>query len=444
MAYENLELIVVFNGSKSAFNPAEYPGKLVLVTGGYDSNTFTAKDPYLYAIDDTGKYRVFDVPSSWVSGIKAPKTGTTTGETITLQGVAELLGKNGISVSIDNKDKKLTIDGLGLLGDADDSTKATIRGARALANKVGTDLLGPNNDASGNETIRGTRTLISETKAALEGDIDKDNANSATIAGAKLYADAAIEEALSGETISDLSDRIEELEDNKADLDNGKIPTSQLPDYILGQLLFGGTVGSGTANSMIITPSGNYKQKHATPSTQTTVTVAKDSVANHEGEYFIATAGTSVFGIPVDNGDWIVSTGTEWKKIDNTDAITKVAGISPVNGDISKDTLVETLGVDEKYEKPSTGIPSSDMAQAVQTALGKASSSVQSVVVGTNSAAYASATKDATNGAVTVTVKTTDIGNVLGNELLGVDSGLATAADVYSYIKAIMSVKILS
>lgn len=443
MAYENLELIVVFNGSKNQFKPADYPGKLVLVTGGYDNSSFTAKDPYLYAIDEDGRYRVIDVPSSWVSGIKALKSGSTS-EYITLQGVAELLGANGISVSIDSSTKKLTIDGLGLLGDADDSTKVTIRGARALANKVGTDLLGPNNDASGNETIRGTRTLISETKAALEGDIDKDNANSATIAGAKLYTDAAIEELLDGETISDLRDDIEELKDNKAGLENGKIPTSLLPDYILGQLLFGGTVGSGTSTTMVVTPSGNYKLKHTVPASQTTVTINKDAFAVHEGEYFIVTAGFTAVGIPVNTGDWIVSTGTDWRKIDNTDAITKVAGVSPADGDVPKAGLVTALGIDKKYEKPSAGIPKDHLAQGVKTSLGKADSSVQTVAIAGTGAAYLTQLKDTSNGQVTLTLKTSDVGNAPSDILLGGTPGLATAVDVYNYIKAIMSVKILN
>lgn len=444
MAYENLELIVVFNGAKSAFRPADYAGKLVLVTGGYDNNTFTAKDPYLYAIDDAGNYRVFDVPSSWVSGIKALKSGSTT-EYVTLQGVAEFLGANGISVSIDNSTKKLTIDGLGLLGtSSDQSTANTIYGAKALANKVNADLLGTGSDTSDKETIRGTRKLVADTKTELIGNSTTDTKDSNTIAGAKKYTDAAITEMLAGETISGLSDKIDDLEENKADLENGKIPTSQLPDYILGQLLFGGTISSGNATSMTITPSANYRNKHTVPTTQTTTSVSKDSVAAHEGEYFIATIATSVLGISVDIGDWVVSTGTEWKKIDNTDSITKVAGVTPTNGDVPKAGLITALGIDKKYEKPSTGIPKDDLAQAVKTSLGKADGSVQSVAIATNSAAYASATEDAASGAVTINVKTTDMENVPADEALKVDSGLAKASDVYNYIKAIMSVKILS
>jgi hypothetical protein len=444
MAYENLELIVVFNGSKGQFKPADYPGKLVLVTGGYDQNTFTAKDPYLYAIDVNGNYRIFDVPSSWVSGIKAPKKGTTSGETITLQGIAEFMGNNGVSVSIDSKDKKLVVDGLGLLGDADDPTKVTIRGAIALATKLKNDVIGAVTDDASYETVRGARKLAEKIKTILEGDSDTDDENSATIVGAKKYTDAAIEDLLDGETIGDLSDRIEAMETGKADLENGKIPTDQLPDYILGQLLFGGTASGGTADTLVIAPSGNYNSKHGQKESQTLVTITKDTYKAHEGEYFIATAGFSALGIPVNTGDWIVSTGTDWKKIDNTDSITKVAGVSPTDGNIPAAGLATALGVDGKYEKPSTGIPKDDLAQGVKDSLGRADSAIQTVAIAGTGAAHLTQTKDTSKKQVTLSLNTTKLEDVEDTLLDGGAVGLATAADVYSYIKAAMSVKILS
>lgn len=158
---------------------------------------------------------------------------------------------------------------------------------------------------------------------------------------------------------------------DKADLENGKIPTGQLPDYILGQLLFGGTAEFGTEDTLGISPSGNYKQMHNVPGSQERVTIDKDAFDDHEGEYFIAAAGFTAFGIPVNTGDWIVSTGVDWRKIDNTDAITKVAGVVPEDGDIPKAGLITALGVDKKYEKPSNGIPKSDLEQEVRTSLDK-------------------------------------------------------------------------
>ena len=111
----------------------------------------------------------------------------------------------------------------------------------------------------------------------------------------------------------------------KADLDvNGKIVADQLPDYILGQLLFGGTIdGAGK-----VTASDSYKAKYGD------TTVVPDA-STAEGAYFIATGSGELNGIDYTpttleytTGDWIISTGTEWVKVDNTDAVSSVAGLT--------------------------------------------------------------------------------------------------------------------
>ena len=52
----------------------------------------------------------------------------------------------------------------------------------------------------------------------------------------------------------------------KADLgSDNKILLNQLPDAILGQVMFGGTLNSGTLTSINITPSDNFKSLHLPP-----------------------------------------------------------------------------------------------------------------------------------------------------------------------------------
>ena len=123
----------------------------------------------------------------------------------------------------------------------------------------------------------------------------------------------------------------------KADLDAaGKILAEQLPDYILGQVLFGGTIdGSGK-----VTASDSYKSKYG----DTTVVPDASTV---EGAYFIATGSGELSGIdytptPLEytTGDWIISTGAEWVKVDNTDAVSSVAGLT---GAIASSALAKAL-----------------------------------------------------------------------------------------------------
>lgn len=62
-----------------------------------------------------------------------------------------------------------------------------------------------------------------------------------------------------------------------------------------------------------------------------------------------------------------------------TEHAVTIAGnkISSLGGNVSKETLISDLGISGKYEKPSGGIPKTDLASGVQTSLDKADSAVQ-------------------------------------------------------------------
>jgi len=107
--------------------------------------------------------------------------------------------------------------------------------------------------------------------------------------------------------------------------DNNKISTTYLPDQILGQLLYGGTVtGGGTAT---LTP--NAKARLGTLDNSITLknnTTAITGYAANDGIYYIASSDGNFANLGLLVGDWLISVGTAWKKIDNTDAVTGVKG----------------------------------------------------------------------------------------------------------------------
>lgn len=84
----------------------------------------------------------------------------------------------------------------------------------------------------------------------------------------------------------------------------GKIPSSQLPDSILGQVRYMGTWNATTNTPTLST----------TPDPDT------------KGEYYVVSTGGAFDGVTYAVGDWIISNGTTWDKVDNTDQVTSVAG----------------------------------------------------------------------------------------------------------------------
>lgn len=119
---------------------------------------------------------------------------------------------------------------------------------------------------------------------------------------------------------------------------NSKIIASQLPDYLLGQVMYGGNA-STVAATTIVSPSDSLKTKKNITATSisivnsaTSTTASTYGYKDMEGVYFICQASGTFAGISFETGDWIISTGSAWEKIDNTDAVTSVNGqIGDVN-----------------------------------------------------------------------------------------------------------------
>ena len=88
---------------------------------------------------------------------------------------------------------------------------------------------------------------------------------------------------------------------------SGKVPTSQLPASVVGDVQYQ-TIWNANTNSPAIPAA---------------------SSANKGQYYVVATAGsTSIDGVnDWKVGDWLVSNGTTWDKIDNTDSVNSVAGL---------------------------------------------------------------------------------------------------------------------
>lgn len=114
--------------------------------------------------------------------------------------------------------------------------------------------------------------------------------------------------------------------------DNGKIYLEDLPDVILGQLVYGGTV-TYTEGKIVATLSTNAKTKLNIMSDTINLENLATSTTNYgwqqcEGLYFIAKPNNSfAFANSVYYvGDWLVATASNWSKIQNTDAVVSVNG----------------------------------------------------------------------------------------------------------------------
>ena len=83
---------------------------------------------------------------------------------------------------------------------------------------------------------------------------------------------------------------------------NGKQPLSEVSDAVLGQVEYKGTWDAST----------NTPTLPETPAKR--------------GDYYVTSTGGTRFGLTFEVGDWIISDGVKWDKVDNTDAVQSVQG----------------------------------------------------------------------------------------------------------------------
>ena len=85
--------------------------------------------------------------------------------------------------------------------------------------------------------------------------------------------------------------------------ENGKVPTSQLPDAVLGNVRYMG-VWDASLNEPLL-ENGNEEQN---------------------GHYYIVSNPGTQFGYDFDSGDWVINSAGTWSKVDNVDSVKSVNG----------------------------------------------------------------------------------------------------------------------
>ena len=201
--------------------------------------------------------------------------------------------------------------------------------------------------------------------------------------------------------------------------ENSKIISSQLPDYLLGQVMYGGNA-STVATTTVVSPSASLKTKKNITTDSISIENSETSTKNNtygykdmEGVYFICQASGTFAGNSFEKGDWIISTGAKWEKIDNTDAVKSVNGKI---GDV-KITRVDEAGTADKLKTARTIALTGD-ATGSATFDGSANKDINVTLANTGVTAgtYNNVTVDTKGRVVSASnIKTSVVSEITGN-----------------------------
>jgi hypothetical protein len=108
---------------------------------------------------------------------------------------------------------------------------------------------------------------------------------------------------------------------------NGKVPLVQINDALIGNVNFQGLWNAAT----------------------NTPTLANPPASGTKGHYYIVSTAGTFASISFEVGDWIISDGTAWGKVDNTDAVSSVFGrtgnVTASNGDYNTSQVTENTNL---------------------------------------------------------------------------------------------------
>lgn len=223
----------------------------------------------------------------------------------------------------------------GLTGGGDLTTNRTIglvaTGTAGTYTKVSTDAYGRISAAT-NITSADVPTLPATKIGA--GIVDDTEFNRLDGISANIQTQLSNLSASNSSTISSLSAYQTRIEKGAslgyAALDsNSKLYTSAIPDFILGQLRYMGSWNAATNTPTLSSPGATSGQFYIVNVSGTTI----PSGLNPNTSASLWPSGNVEWKV----GDWIVSDGTYWDKVDNTDAIYswngRLGAVVPIAGD---------------------------------------------------------------------------------------------------------------
>lgn len=221
----------------------------------------------------------------------------------------------------------------------------------------------------------------------------------------------------------------------KADLVSGKVPTTQLPDTLLGQMTFKGTIDLST-------------------------TQPPTAASGNNGWYYVVSVAGTSGGTTYTVGDQIVSNGTAWTKIGKSANITSVNGYTGIvvlaksdvglgNADNTSDvnkpiSTAQQAALDLKAPKANPSFTGNVTATGI---ISDAAGNLRSLPQNPQTAAYILAATDAgkhvsiTNGGVTVPTGVFTIGDSIVVYNNSSASQVITCSAVTAYISGTNAVK---
>jgi hypothetical protein len=108
---------------------------------------------------------------------------------------------------------------------------------------------------------------------------------------------------------------------------NGKVPLTQINDALIGNVNYQGLWNAST----------------------NTPTLANPPSSGTKGYYYIVSTAGMFASISFEVGDWIISNGSAWQKVDNTDAVSSVFGrtgnVTAANGDYNTSQVTENTNL---------------------------------------------------------------------------------------------------
>ena len=297
------------------------------LSGKLDKQTGATTRHQAYIKDADGTQTMFDVSGSVVASAVVRRDGN--GDVI----VPTSPTSNSGATSKDYVDT-------GLGGKLDKQTSATTYPQAYIKNADGT---------------QGQQTITYGTTANTI--VQRDSSSQINVPNTPIYDTSAT----SKKYVDDgLGIKLDKKPDGTNDLiSNNKISTKYIPDEILGQLVFGGSVNAGTA---VATLSTNAQSKLGTTSATIILTNDTTAITGYSANvgiyYVVATAGTFA-GISYSVGDWLISIGTQWDKVDNTDEVTSVkvdtgTGLSSSTPTAQTGAVSTTISIASGYKLPTT------------------------------------------------------------------------------------------